>query len=236
MKVHLCTSLASLARTIYSSVLLQAPLTSSVREQVDIRVLSQMKCLNQSVKSMVDFAVSIENGTYDAWKLPTVLVFMLVTFMLSGGASLVCIGKYQQNKAALHNTFILSIPELQSTKSLVSMNSAFTGRSAASCGWNPQNLDPVLVKQDGGETLLLAPLCTHLDPGALRWSCKLATVKLRDLAQHVNVMKFLGLSFYRDKWYLVSTYPIKGKLTITVARIHTFSRIVFSYAFIRSLK
>lgn len=169
------------------------------------------------MKDLVELAISIEDGTHDAWKLPVIVTLAILGIIITGLAAVFYYAKYQQNKGALRNTFIIPSVTLEGgLKSTTSMRTLSTGSAASSAVsksiiWYSPRFDSVVVKQGLGDNLLLTGLCPHLFPNSLRWPCRVAMIKTRDLVGHPSVMRFLGLCLYEEQWKIVCSYPSKGE-------------------------
>jgi hypothetical protein len=81
--------------------LFKAPLSSSVLQQVKKHVFDEMECRGSKVAQLLEITVAVEDGSYDAWKLPVTVVGALLaaTFVMT----LVFLGiiKYLENKTVL---------------------------------------------------------------------------------------------------------------------------------------
>ena len=118
-------------------------------------------------------------GSFDAWKLPVIIMCALI------GAALIMLFafylyiKYTQNRSILRNTFIVGLnviePVAKSTGSLPTMSMASSNNSKtqthSTMEWGA-GTEVGVVKVVGGEQFLTRTLCGHLQPEALQWSAK----------------------------------------------------------------
>lgn len=195
--------------------LLKAPLTPSVLDKVQSEVLSQMECSGQRVADLVALAISIENGTYGAWKVPVIIVVTVLALLIAVTGLYFHYRRYLQNKSIREKAYIVLITPVQTGgKSQISLGGVSGSTQLSgyqSVEWSLTEADSKIVKQANGELMLTSELCCHLSPDKLRWPTKVALVQFQERYNHINVVKFLGLCQTDEKWNSVSIYPVKGK-------------------------
>ncbi|XP_055347556.1 guanylate cyclase 2G-like [Paramacrobiotus metropolitanus] len=205
-----------LAQTVARD-LLKVPLNDNAFNQVKQQALNQMICQGQSVKEMTEYAISVENGSRDAWKLPTAIVIVLVMVVVLIVLSMLGYSKYQKHKSALTNSFILSNNQIEAQMkpvgSVTSTKTKQSGPSSTMIDWMATGFEGEIIQQIIGDNLLLTPLCAHLNPEELTWQAKIALVRFRDEIAQGNLVKFIGICERKERWNVVSICPTKGRLT-----------------------
>ncbi|XP_055347537.1 uncharacterized protein LOC129594773 [Paramacrobiotus metropolitanus] len=205
-----------LAQTVARD-LMKVPLSANVFNQVRQQALFQMTCQSHNVKEMTDYAVSLEDGSHDAWKLPTAIVIVLVMAIGLIIFSVWGFAQYQKHKSALTNSFIVPAAVIEAhakpVGSAVSTKSRHSGPSSGEVVDWITGFEGEIVHQMIGDNLLLTTLCYHLEPTALRWQTKVMLVHFRDDIDHGNVLKFIGICERKQRWNVISICPAKGRLT-----------------------
>ena len=171
------------------------------------------------MSELVAFASSIEDGSYDAWKLPVIIVCALLGAALVMLAAFSLYIKYTQNRSAIRNTFVIGLNIIETvTKSAgslptMSMNSSNPSKTSThdTLEW-AAGMGVGVIKVTGGEQFLVRKLCLHLLPDTMQWSTKVMLVRLKDKLSHANVMRLVGISFHDNKWKLINPCPSKGRL------------------------
>ena len=221
---------------------INTPLSDVVLNQVKRKVLHEMKCHGLSVPDMVAVATSIENGSYDAWKLPVIIVCALLGAALVMLAAFLLYVKYTQNRSALRNTFVIPLNVIETvTKSAGSLPTMSMTSSNPSKTITHDTMEWVasagagMVKVTSGEQFLVRKLCGHLLPETMQWSAKVALVRLKEKTSHPNVMKLVGISLHDNQWKLINPCPSKGRLQDVLHAGKYHLEAVFRYSILIDL-
>jgi hypothetical protein len=199
----------------------KAPLSEKILSKIHLQVFRQMECKGEKLDAMVELAISIENGSHDAWKVPVAIVFALIGVICFMSLGSYAYFTYTKHKHVLTNTFIIHLEtphELQSGHKASSHSINSTGqRSAAetvdTLADYPHGLS--VLRLAGGEICLLQALCPHLSGETLLWKSRILLVQMRDQMTHINILKFMGISFRDSVWTLVTACPSKGCLQVS---------------------
>jgi hypothetical protein len=206
----------SLAQSIVID-LFKAPLSSSVLQQVKKHVFDEMECRGSKVSQLLEVAIAVEDGSYDAWKLPVTVVGALLaaTFVMT----LVFLGfiKYLENRTVLRNGFIIDSlgADQSTTQSVASMKALSVTSTDFSCDDTVEltarqlALDESVVRHSS-EYLIVRKLCQHFRMDLLNWSTKVLLVRLKDKIAHTNLVKFVGITFHEELWKVVNPIQAKG--------------------------
>ena len=229
----------TLARTIVADMI-NAPISEVVLRQVKQRALDEMKCQGVSVKDLVAETTLIENGSYDAWKLPVIIVSALLGLALVMLTVFSLYVKYTQNRSALHNTFVIELNFVETTGKPVG--------SMPALSMNPANPSPALkgmthdateglaaahtevLKVTSGEQFLARKLCGHFLPETIKWATKLTLVKMTERINHVNILPLIGVSLHDHGWKLINAWPSRGRLRelLHAGKYHTDAAFRYS--------
>ncbi|OQV23666.1 Guanylate cyclase 2G [Hypsibius exemplaris] len=222
---------------------INTPLSPIVRKQVVQHALNEMRCQGQLVQDLVAVAISIEDGSYDAWKLPVIIVCALIGVALVMLTTFFIYVKYTQNRSAIRNTFIIALNPIEpvtakSTGSLPTMSIASTNPSKAqthdTIEWATGTGSGV-VKVQSGEQFLVRTICSHLIPDTMQWSAKIMLVKLKEKISHANILKLIGVSLHDEKWKMVTNCPGKGRLQDILHAGKYHLEAVFRYSILADL-
>jgi hypothetical protein len=190
----------------------KAPLSSSVLQQVKKHVFDEMECLGNKVAQLLEIATAVEDGSYDAWKLPVIIgvaLFGAIIVMM-----LVFLGflKYLEIRTVLRKSFIidllaadLSMPMKASSVTSIDYSQVDTKE------WTNSQLDrnESVSKQASGD-YLVRKLCPHFQLDLMSWPIKVLLVRLMEKVIHANVSKFMGITFHAKVWSLITINPAKG--------------------------
>ncbi|OQV22806.1 GPI ethanolamine phosphate transferase 1 [Hypsibius exemplaris] len=192
---------SSVARSIVSD-LINAPLSGVVWRQVKDHALDEMMCQGFRVKDLVAVATSIEDGSYDAWKLPVTIVCVLIGAALLMLLAFFLYIKYTQNRSALRNTFIIPLNVIETvTKSAGSLPTMSVTSSNPS---KTQTHDTMEWTTGAGAGVVKA--------NTMQWSTKVMLVRLKDKLSHGNLLRMVGVAYHDAKWKLITACPTKGRL------------------------
>ena len=195
--------------------LLKVPIQGALSARIRKDVLDSMECSGRKLRELAEEAIAIENGTVGLWRLPVAVTVVLIGVIGLCLAGAYYYTKYQLNKSALRNTFILFYDNVSPmSKSMVSVKSSFkssnTPLSITGMEMDIPGLDHEVVQQGFEDPVMMTPMCAHFVPEALQWKTRVLLVKMRDNFSHMNVTRFYGLTIYKERWNFVEDHAKKG--------------------------
>ncbi|OQV23661.1 hypothetical protein BV898_02402 [Hypsibius exemplaris] len=127
-----------LAKSIVTD-LINAPLSGMVLKQVKKHALSEMRCQGEAVSELVAVRTSIENGSYDAWKVPVIVLSALFGVALIVLTVFLLYVKYKQNRSALRNAFVIRLNVVETAKSVGSLYTVASANTSKNNNSKTQN-------------------------------------------------------------------------------------------------
>ena len=192
-------------------------------------------CLGSRVPDLVALAISIEDGSHDAWKIPVMIVCALIGLTLFMLLVFYLYVKYTHNQSALRGTYVVDLNVVESGAksaglSELSLNSSYNSKMDLQTSQGES-----IIKVNSGERLLARKLCAHLHPESMQWAAKVMLVKFKDRMTHQNVLRLVGLYFHENRWKLINACPSKGRLqdVLQAGRFHLDS--VFRYSILTDI-
>ena len=199
--------------------LINAPISDTVQRMIEEQVFNKMECKGTRVQELVNVAIAIETGAYDAWKFPVAVCLAILFIILL--VTIISVGyvQFSRNLRVVQGSYFVEAHDehdLHKSQTSIGASSLGTSQASQSRLTGRFGADNVVVRfmHPQGERCLAKTLCSHFQAETLIWRTKKLLVKMTDDLVHVNVVRAMGVAKRESGLRLITYMPRKGRFQV----------------------